>query len=298
MMMGMMAIRKLQKKILKEELKRFRQKPSFWRRGFLWIVLVLSLLTGGLLYSTNRLDSTLEGDFGKAGMAVGARDYQLALDYYEGIYRQNPAFHLAGQALYQSAEIKNLYQKRYPEALLDYLLLQKNYPEEYGLVRDAQLRIAGIYKNRQRDYLRAAGEYGKALDLGGENPDLIQYEIADCFFRQESYAQAIKAFAELRRNYPQSSLLAEAGYRLATVHSLLGESDAAIGSFREVMMRWPESPYAVEACFGLAAALEERDNFVEALSLLKSLQGKYGNAEVLDQKIARLELRMKKKQRR
>ena len=294
----MMDIRKLQKKLLKEELKRSRQKSFFWRRGLPGILLVLVLFFGGLLYTTNRLESSLEENFSKAGMAVGARDYQQALDYYEGIYRRNPTFHLAGQALYQSAEIKNLYLKSYPEALLDYLSLQQKYPEEYTLVRNAQLRIAEIYKNRQRDYLHAAAEYRKALDLGVENPDRIQYEIADSYFRQEAYKQAVEAFAELRRNYPQSPLLAEAGYRVATVYSLLGESEAAIESFREVMGRWPTSPYAIEARFGLSAVLEERDNFAEALSLLHSLRGEYSNADALNKKIEMLELRMKKKQRR
>ena len=294
----MMDIRKLQKKLLKEELKRSRQKSFFWRRGLPGILLVLVLFFGGLLYTTTRLESTLEGDFSKAAMAVVSRDYQIALEYYEGIYRRNPTFHLAGQALFQTAEIKNLYQKRYPEALLDYLTLQQKYPEEYALVRDSQLRIAEIYKNRERDYQRAAAEYRKALDLGVENPDRIQYEIADSYFRQEDYKQAVEAFAALRRNYPQSPLLAEAGYRVATVYSLLGESEAAIESFREVMGRWPTSPYAVEARFGLAAVLEERDNFAEALSLLHSLRGEYNNADALARKIEMLELRMKKKQRR
>jgi TolA-binding protein len=92
--------------------------------------------------------------------------------------------------------------------------------------------------------------------------------------------------------------LAEAGYRTATVYSLLGESDAAIESFREVMGRWPASSYAIEARFGLAAVLEERDNFAEALNLLHSLRGEYSNAEALAKKIEMLELHMKKKQRR
>ena len=294
----MMDIRKLQKKLLKEELKRSRQRSFFWRRGVPGLLLVLVLIFGGLLYSTNRLEETLEADFSLAAAAVGERDYQQALDYYEGIYRRNPTFHLAGQALFQGAEIKNLYQKRYPEALLDYLTLQQKYPDESALVRDSQVRIAEIYKTRQRDYPRAATEYRKALSLGVANPDQIQYEIADSYFRQEDYPQAVEAFAGLRRDYPDSPLLAEAGYRVATVYSLLGESEAAIQTFREVMERWPTSPYAIEARFGLAAVLEERDNLVEALSLLHSLRGEYPNADVLDKKIEMLELLMKKKQRR
>jgi len=182
----MMDIRKLQKKLLKEELKRSRQKSFFWRRGLPGVLLLLVLFFGGLLYWTNRLESALEDDFSKAALAITERDYQQALDYYEGIYQRNPTFHLSGQALYQGAEIKNLYQKRYSEALLDYLTLQQKYPDEAALVRDSQVRIAEIYKNRQRDYLRAADEYRKALDLGVENPDQIQYEIADSYFRQEA----------------------------------------------------------------------------------------------------------------
>ena len=85
---------------------------------------------------------------------------------------------------------------------------------------------------------------------------------------------------------------------VATVYSLLGESEAAIEHFREVMARWPASPYAIESRFGLASVLEERDNFSEALSLLHSLRGEYSNAEALDRKIEMLELRIKKKQRR
>lgn len=294
----MMDIRKLQKKLLKEELRRSRQRSFFWQRGLPGILLLLTLFFGGLLYRTNRLETSLESDFSRAAVAVSDGDYQQALDYYEGIYRRNPTFHLSGQALYQGAEIKNLYQKRYAEALLDYLSLQQRYPEETSLIRRAQLRIAEIYKKRQRDYSRAANEYRKALDLGAEDPDRIQYEIADSYFRQEAYNQAVESFADLRRNYPQSPLLAEAGYRMATVYSLLGEGQTAIESYREVMERWPGSPYAIEARFGLAAALEERDNFDEALKLLRSLQGEYANGDALAKKIERLELRMKKKQRR
>lgn len=293
----MMDIRKLQKKLLKEELKRSRQRSFFWRRGLPGILLVLVLIFGGLLYSTYRLEESLETDFSLAAVAVGERNYQQALDYYEGIYRRNPTFHLAAQALFQGAEIKNLYQKRYPEALLDYLTLQQKYPDESALVRDSQVRIAEIYKIRQRDYPRAATEYRKALSLGVEHPDQIQYEIADSYFRQEDYPQAVEAFAGLRRDYPHSPLLAEAGYRVATVYSLLGESEAAIQTFREVTERWPTSPYAIEARFGLAAVLEERDNFAEALSLLHSLRGEYPNAEALAKKIEMLELRMKKQRR-
>jgi TolA-binding protein len=67
-------------------------------------------------------------------------------------------------------------------------------------------------------------------------------------------------------------------------------------AFREVSARWPQSPYAVEAQFGLATVLEERERLREALALLEGLTGTYPNREALAQRIAQLQGRIDKMQ--
>jgi TolA-binding protein len=66
-------------------------------------------------------------------------------------------------------------------------------------------------------------------------------------------------------------------------------------AYREVSARWPNSPYAVEARFGLAAVLEERERLREALAILEELQGVYPNPEALAQRIEHLRQRINTK---
>lgn len=297
-MMDLMDIRKLQKKLLKEELKRRREKSTFWR----WVVpgglLALALIFGGLIFFLTRLDDSLEEDFLQAQQRVVKGSYQEALEQFQAIHRRHPSFHLAPEALYQSGEILSLYQKKYPEALLAYLTLQKEYPAEQGLGARAQQRIAEIYKNQHRDYRRAVAEYRKLLETGGGGePDRIKYEIADCYFRLEAFIESREELERLMKEHPTSPLLTEASFRLGTIHSLLGNNNLALQIFRETATRWPESPYATEALFSQAAVLEEKDELGQALQLLQSLQGRYSNTDALNKKIEMLKERMKKKQR-
>lgn len=293
----MMDIRKLQKKLLKEELKRRRQKSAFWR----WIVpgtlIALTLVLGALIYYLTKLDDVLEEDYAQAEIQLNQGNYQDALENFKAIHQRHPTFRLASQALYQSGEIEELYLKRYPEALLTYLLVQQEYPAEKELARKAQTRIAEIYKNRQRDYKRAVAEYRKLLDMSAQGADRVQYEIADTLFRLEAYQEAAVAFERLTASYPESPLLAEAHYRLGTVYSLLGNNGKAVETFRDLAANWPQSPYALEALFSLATALEEKDDLNQALAILQSLEGRYGNAEALTKKIEQVKNR-KNKQRR
>ena len=82
------------------------------------------------------------------------------------------------------------------------------------------------------------------------------------------------------------------------VKVLEGDLDGAMAAYREVTARWPQSPYAVEAQFGLAGVLEERDRLREALEVLEGLQGSYPNPDALAQRIAYLKGRIDKQQAR
>ena len=66
-------------------------------------------------------------------------------------------------------------------------------------------------------------------------------------------------------------------------------------AFREVTARWPQNPYAVEARFGLATVLEERERLREALAILEELRGVYPNQPALTRRIEHLKGRIDKK---
>ncbi len=282
---------------MREELRR-RRKNS---RGFRLLVAAslagLLLALGWLVWYVANRDSLLAEDYAAAEALLEQGRYEAAEKGFRQLYENHPGFELAPQALYQSAEVLNLYLKQYSEALLAYLRLEQAYPET-PWARKAIRQVADIYKNRLRDYPKAIVVYQKLIDAGDEGEDRLRYEVADCYFRLEDYEQARIEFENLLRLHPGSELQAEAQYRLAVAWSLSGGHKEAEEAFRRLIERWPQSPYAVEARFALATTLEERDELRESLKLLEGLQGSYPNAELLEKRIDQVKARLQKKRGR
>lgn len=256
----------------------------------------LGLAGSGLLFYFSNLDKLREKEFARGELYLAQAEYEKALDRYRAIYERHPDFYLSPKALFQSGEILNLYLKKYPEALLAYLLVEKDYPKtEWSL--KAQQRVAEIYKTRLQDYGRAIVVYQRLLDSGAEQGDRFQYEVADTYFRLNNFEQARIEFESLLKNYPESSLIPEVLYRIAVTYALEGEHDDAEKEFRQVIQDWPDSSFVVEARFGLASVLEEKGELRECLKILEGLQGKYQNAEVLAKKTKQVRERIKKKKK-
>jgi len=281
---------------LREELKRRRR--NYKKHGLLvrGVLLALILFFGGLTYYMTHLDEMLTDDYNQAESLLEDKRYEQAIDAFRRIYEKHPSFSQAPQAIFQAGEILNLYQQNYHEAVLAYLLVEKDYPNtEFS--RKAQKQVADIYKNRLRDYPRAIVAFQKLLDSGVEDGDRVQYEVADTYFRLENFEQARIEFESLLKNYPASTLVPEVEYRIAVTWSLEGRMKEAEAAFRRVFERWPESTYAPEARYALAKSLEERDELKEALLVLESLQGTYPNTEAVLKKIEQIRERMKKKKK-
>jgi len=259
-------------------------------------LLLLFTLFGGMIFYVANLDKIPEQEYARAEELVEEGRYEEAADLYRTIFERHPNFHLAGQSIFQAGEVLNLHLKRYQEALLAYLLVEKNYPKTV-LAGKAQMQVAEIYKYRVRDYGRAIIAYQKILDAGAVNGDRLQYEIADAYFRLENFEQARIEFESLRKNYPDSPLLAEVHYRIAVALSLDGELLEAENTFRLVREKFADSPYALEAAFGLASVLEEREELREALKVLEELVGSYPNTEALAKKTEQVGERIRKKKK-
>lgn len=286
----------MQKRLLKEELRR-RRKTSRSRRllltGILF-VLVLGFAAGGLyLYN---LDRWLEADFQRAEDLVAQGKYTAAESAFRRIYEHHPDFRRAPEALFQAGQVLNLYLKRYPDALLSLLLVEKDYPES-PQAEQAQRQVAEIYKYRLREFAEAVVAYQKLLDDGAADGDRIQYEIADAYFRLGNFEQARIEFESLLKNWPASPLVAEVRYRIATAYALDGDLEAAEKAYRGMLKAEPDSSFASEARFALAGVLEEQGKLLDALKILEALKGVYANPEVLRQKTEQVEERIRKKRK-
>lgn len=285
----------MKKQLLMEELKRQGKAPKTRLWVVLGLIIVLLVTAGGFWYYVN-LQTRLEETFQKGLVLRQAGKYVEAVDLFEKLHDEYPDFERVPQSLFQSAEILDLYLGRYSDALLTYLMLERDFPEAVEVVQ-ARKQVAVLYKYRLNDCGQAIAVYQKVLDQPDPRNDQLQYEVADCYFRLNNFDQARIEFDSLIKNYPQSILIAEVQYRIAMTYALEGQLPEAAGAYRLVVERWSESPYALEASFGLATVLEEQEELLEALKILESLTGIYPKQDILERKTAQVRERIEKKKK-
>ena len=281
---------------MREELRRRRKNSKRHRLAVTGILALFILLFAGAAFYLYNLDGMLEKDFQQAQDLVEEGDYSAAVEAFQRIYQHHPSFYLAPQALFEAGEVLNLYQQRYPEALLTYLLVEKDFPDS-ELASSARRKIAEIYKYRLRDYSRAVVAYQKLLDSGVDDGDRVQYELGDTYFRLNNFEQARIEFESLLKTWTQSPLLPQVRFRIATTFALEGDLKEAESVYRAVIRDWPDDPFAIEARFGLAAVLEDGERLLDALKVLEQLRGVYPNPEILQKRIEQVEERIRKKKK-
>jgi len=285
----------LKKQLLMEELKRQGKAPKIRLWIFFCLALVLLFSAGGFWYRLT-LQSRLEESFQKAIVLREEGKYAAAAELFLKLHDQHPAFAKAPQALFQAAEIQDMYLQRYSDALLTYLLLERDYPEA-AEVEPAIRQVAALYKYRLNDCGQAIAAYQKVLDQPVQDSDQLQYEVADCYFRLNNFEQARIEFESLLKNYPDSKQIAEVQYRIAVTYALESKLPEAAGAYRLVIERWPDSPYTLEARFGLATVLEEQEKLLEALDILEGLTGIYPKQDILERKTEQVRERIEKKKK-
>ncbi len=285
----------MKKRLLLEELKRQGKAPKQRLWIFLGLLMVVLVAAGAYWYHAN-LQTRLEERFQEGLMLRQQASYSEAVALFTKLHDEHPSFERIPQALFQSAEIQDLYLGRYSDALLTYLKLERDYPDAPEVFL-ARRQVAVLYKYRLNDCSQAIAVYQKVLDRTERDSDQLQYEVADCYFRLNNFSQARIEFESLLKNYSYSSLFAEVQYRIAMTYALEGKLPEAAGAYRVVIERWSESPYAIEASFGLATVLEEQEELVEALKILEELAGVYPKEDILIRKTEQVRERIEKKKK-
>ncbi len=286
----------MKKKLLQEELNRKRRNSPLFRLLVVIVplILLISAVSIGYYYAT--LDQRLYNSFNLAEELILEGEYSHAVELYRRLYEEHPDFDLAAKSLYRAGEVQNLFLNQYHEALLAFLRLEKEYPDSPHVL-PALEQEADIYKNRLRDYGRAAALYQKLVDREREPADRFLYELADCYFRMNNFEQARIEFENLLKMWPDSSYVAEVRYRVGVAYSLEGDLNAAEKTFLQVIKDLPDDPFATEALFSLASVLEEQERLREALKILNDLEAIYPNADAVERKKAQVEERIKLKKR-
>ena len=285
-----MSPRKL-KKSLQRDLRAKRKNKH--RSRLIGGGLLLLLLSGGgyLVWNNQRPAALLQ-----QGLRLEQQTrLEEALQTYQTLYEEYLASPEAGDALFRSGQILQHDRGEDQRALLNYLLLEKNHPQSEHILA-ARREAADLTKYRLNDCTQAVPVYQRLIEQSADNAERYQYEIADCYARQENWSQAAIEFETLCNSYPQSDLKQIANYRLADALLLSGQRQEARSRFEALAGETPTSQLVEEARFRLAEMLEEDEQLREALRAYSQLTH-YPRQELLKQKILKLKERMARKKK-
>jgi TolA-binding protein len=186
----------------------------------------------------NHLPRTLLGN-GRTLNEVGRHDEALAI--FERVVKDFPASSFGAEAQYQ---IGVTYE--------DYLNDLEKAKEAYSKVKEVapSSEFAGLAEDRQHS-IELYGEYRAEMSSGDESEKRAEanLKLAELsLFRMRKVPEALAAYQAVEKDLPQSSTAPRAAYAVAWIQEHeLGDSLAAVASYRHVYDAYPQTEHGVVA---------------------------------------------------
>jgi TolA-binding protein len=164
--------------------------------------------------------------------------------------------------------VSNFSQQNYDAAIEDYRRIIESHPNS----SNAETALVGLQEalalqGRSAEFSQYASRYRSA------NPDNrslqnLEFESAKSLYFSNSWDQAIRAFEDYLRNYPQAANRAEAVFFIGESHYRAGRKDSALDFFYQID-RDRDSPQRLRAIQRIAAIELESQNYQKALPYLR-----------------------------
>jgi len=103
----------------------------------------------------------------------------------------------------------------------------------------------------------------------------VKFWEAEALFRLRRYAEARDAYDVVVKTDATSPLAPDSLYGYGWTQQELGQPEAAVKAFGDLVQTWPEHPTVASATFYRARGLAELKRFADALPLLEAFRGRY-----------------------
>ncbi|MBI5344071.1 MAG: tetratricopeptide repeat protein [Deltaproteobacteria bacterium] len=187
--------------------------------------------------------------------------------------------------------------------------IYENFLTDKKRARDAYFTLSHVYPNSAEALLagkslakmhsddgeheKAIAEYQKLIGQRPEERDRLKYLIAMEYMKTGDLKQARIELTELLKAASDKEAAAEAGFQIANTYYLEGDTKNALDAYDAAASKYPDSRMAIEARLSKAKALEDAGRLDEAIEILRSLQAKHPDKEVIGAKIEWIENRVK-----
>ena len=132
-----------------------------------------------------------------------------------------------------------------------------------------------------------------AAPVSGDKNGKSAYSLAFNTLKEGRYQQAILAFREFQKNYPESVYGANAQYWLGEAYSVSRDYKTALSEFQKVISQYPESNKVQDTMLKIGFTYYEMQDWASAKSSLDTVISKYPGSTVSRKAKERLQ-RMKR----
>lgn len=266
-------------------------------RALVTIIGALALALAGCQSSVaNRLERARQLAFaGKAQEAAAEyRALHAFLDEEDGedeVMREARA-----ESLARYGDLSYLELRDYRSAAEAYRTLIADLPshEEAWAARE---KLADLSKRFLSDPSEAIAQWQALAESGRPDSERFAYLAAKTYFEQQQYEQVRKECAALADRAPGSKWAADALFLLATAWQFEGEHDQAVSAFEEVERRWPDSELAARARFQIGDARLAMDDPEAALASYLEALKRHPDPQRVQAEILRARRRLAEAQR-
>ena len=265
---------------------------------------------------TNNPTALIEADLGDAYYKLGEKDQAFSI--WNGMIQKNPR-HRSTYQVVASAMISN---RLYDDAIKVYQLARKTLKNNRLFI----IEMANIYRARM-DYRQAISLYLEYLNINPkqyrfveqnilsyandpelvaeiekilvqkiqQNPGKIELRnlLAAFYMRSANYQSALQEFSLIdeyivTRPKIEKPKIGSQLYSFAQNAYSDGKFQYAIQAYTLLLSRYPESPYAANAKFGLAKAYEKSGDFNRSMEMYQEIIDRYKKSPLAKQSLFRI----------
>ena len=243
------------------------QRGARTGRASVSLVFVIFLVAGAAAGCHRNIERSLT----RAVEAWDSGDYNLAAEEYERYLNQHPSSEKAPEARFQLANIYYFKLRRYDQARDHYNAFLEQYPS-HSNSQLARERLAEVLGEMGRSY-EAIAEYENLSPQDPGERRRIRLRIADLYFAQRNYSQALTEYEKVIEQVPYDELSEQAYLREASIYHIeRGQYQQALPVYQKLAAMSGEAKVRTRAMYGLAechAGLYQFDEAIKALRAIK-----------------------------
>ncbi|HSB08989.1 MAG TPA: tetratricopeptide repeat protein [Blastocatellia bacterium] len=223
----------------------------------------------------------------RAIQAWDSGDYKLAAEEYERFLEQNPTGEKASEARFQLANIYYFKLRRFDRARSNYGIFLEQTPAHPN-AHLARERLAEVLEEMGRSY-EAIAEYENLNPRDGDERRRIRLRIADLYFAQRNYSQALTEYEKVIEKVPYDSLSEQAYLREASIYHIeRSQYQQALPVYQKLAAMTEDREVRVRATYGLADCYAGLYQFDEAIRMLRAIKDDQEQGDI-GRRIAELE---------